>query len=145
MEVFSLSATKVLVAVEGGLVATKHPATANRICNMRNYGISSKYNAHFSGINGKMSEFHAIIGLHNIQNIDELLAVRQVKARNFRKMIAENTRFGLIEWPEDTIHTIKDFTILVPEERAPGYRDRLIALSRRPGDRDAILFLPAHS
>ncbi|QJP14289.1 DegT/DnrJ/EryC1/StrS family aminotransferase [Starkeya sp. ORNL1] len=125
MEVFSLSATKVLVAVEGGLVATKHPATANRIRNMRNYGISSNYNAHFSGVNGKMSEFHAIIGLHNIQHIDELLEIRQVKARNFRKIIAENTQFGLIEWPEDTIHTIKDFTVLVPEESDPGYRDRL--------------------
>jgi dTDP-4-amino-4,6-dideoxygalactose transaminase len=125
MEVFSLSATKVLVAVEGGLVATKHPAAANRIRNMRNYGISSNYNAHFSGVNGKMSEFHAIIGLHSIQHIDELLEVRQVKARNFRKLIAENTHFGLIEWPEDVIHTVKDFTVLVPEGSDPSYRDRL--------------------
>jgi dTDP-4-amino-4,6-dideoxygalactose transaminase len=126
MEVFSLSATKVLVAVEGGLVATRNPATANRIRDMRNYGISSKYNAHFPGINGKMSEFHAIVGLHNIQHIDGLLETRQIKARSFRKIIAENTRFDLIEWPEDAVHTVKDFTILVPEEKAPGYRDRLM-------------------
>lgn len=145
MEVFSLSATKVLVAVEGGLVATKNPATANRIRDMRNYGISSKYNARFSGINGKMSEFHAIIGLHNLQNIDELLAVRQVKARNFRKMIAENTQFGLIEWPEDTIHTIKDFTILVPEERPPGYRDRLVRhLSDQGIETRSYFYPPIH-
>jgi dTDP-4-amino-4,6-dideoxygalactose transaminase len=126
MEVFSLSATKVLVAVEGGLVATRNPETANRIRDMRNYGISSKYNAHFPGINGKMSEFHAIVGLHNIQHIDGLLETRQIKARSFRKIIAENTRFGLIEWPEGAVHTVKDFTILVPEEKAPGYRDRLM-------------------
>lgn len=142
MEVFSLSATKVLVAVEGGLVATKDPATANRIRDMRNYGISSKYNAHFPGINGKMSEFHAIVGLHNIRSIDELLQLRQVKARNFRKIIAENTQFELIEWPEDTIHTIKDFTILVPEERAPGFRDRLMRYLGDKGIETRSYFYP---
>ena len=142
MEVFSLSATKVLVAVEGGLIATKHPATASRIRDMRNYGISSKYNAHFSGVNGKMSEFHAIIGLHNIQNIDELLEVRQIKARNFRKEIAENTQFELIEWPAGIIHTVKDFTILVPEERDPSYRDRLMRYLSDKGIETRSYFYP---
>lgn len=145
MEVFSLSATKVLVAVEGGLVATKDPAIAQRIRDMRNYGISSKYNAHFSGVNGKMSEFHAIVGLHNIQNIDELLEVRQRKARSFRKEIAENTKFGLIEWPEDTVHTVKDFTVLVPEESDAGCRDRLMTyLGDRGIETRSYFYPPIH-
>lgn len=142
MEVFSLSATKVLVAVEGGLVATRNPAAANRIREMRNYGIASKYNAHFSGVNGKMSEFHAIVGLHNMKNIDELLVSRQVKARSFRKKIAENTQFGLLEWPEDVIHTVKDFTILVAEGRDAGYRDRLAGYLGEKGIETRSYFYP---
>src|ERR1019366_6763280 len=58
-EVFSLSVTKVLVTVEGGLVSTRDPEIVRRIRFMRNYGIQSNYNAHFPGVNGKMSEFHA--------------------------------------------------------------------------------------
>ena len=84
-EVFSLSVTKVLVTVEGGLVSTKDPELLRRIRCMRNYGIQSNYNAHFPGVNGKMSEFHAIVGLHNLRRIDTLLAERQRRARAFRR------------------------------------------------------------
>src|ERR1700722_15459977 len=98
-EVFSLSVTKVLVAVEGGLVSTRDPELIRRIRSMRNYGIESNYNAHFPGMNGKMSEFHAIVGLHNLRRIDSLLAERQSRARRFRNKIESATHFGLSCWP----------------------------------------------
>src|ERR1019366_338343 len=71
-EVFSLSVTKVLVTVEGGLVSTRDPELLRRVRCMRNYGVLSNYDAHFPGLNGKMSEFHAIVGLHNLRRVDSL-------------------------------------------------------------------------
>src|SRR5215831_15259064 len=68
-EVFSLSVTKVLVSVEGGLVSTNNADLVRQIRYMRNYGVLSNYNAHFPGMNGKMSEFHAIIGLYNLARL----------------------------------------------------------------------------
>src|SRR5207302_6785338 len=114
-EVFSLSVTKVLVTVEGGLVSSRDPELLRRIKSMRNYGISSNYNAHFAGANGKMSEFHAIVGLHNLRRVEHLLAERHTRARKFRTKIESATRFHLSSWPQHVVHTFKDFTILLPE------------------------------
>src|ERR1019366_5129283 len=53
-EVFSLSVTKSLVTVEGGLVASNDPELLRKMRCMRNYGVLSNYNAHYPGLNGKM-------------------------------------------------------------------------------------------
>lgn len=125
-EVFSLSVTKVLVTVEGGLVSSRDPELLKRIKAMRNYGITANYNAHFAGANGKMSEFHAIVGLHNLRRVDHLLSERQTKARKFRTKIESATRFQLCAWPQHVMHTFKDFTILLPERAPDQARERII-------------------
>ena len=141
-EVFSLSVTKVLVTVEGGLVSTRDPEIVRRIRFMRNYGIQSNYNAHFPGVNGKMSEFHAIVGLHNLRRIDALLEERQAKARCFRDKVERGTGFRLACWPEGVVHTFKDFTILVPGETGDGRRDRIIKFLGEQGVETRAYFYP---
>jgi dTDP-4-amino-4,6-dideoxygalactose transaminase len=144
-EVFSLSVTKVLVTVEGGLVSTRDPELAQKIRFMRNYGIQSNYNAHFPGINGKMSEFHAIVGLYNLRRIDTLMAQRQERARRFRREIASRTGFCLAAWPEGSVHTFKDFTILVPGEAGEAARDRVMKhLSEHGIETRAYFYPPVH-
>jgi dTDP-4-amino-4,6-dideoxygalactose transaminase len=141
-EVFSLSVTKVLVTVEGGLVSTHDPELIRRIRSMRNYGIESNYNAHFPGMNGKMSEFHAIVGLHNLKRIDSLLALRQSRARYMRDEIENSTGFRLACWPESVVHTFKDFTILVSGEAAGSERDRVMKYLGEKGIETRAYFYP---
>ncbi len=124
-EIFSLSVTKVLVTVEGGLISTRNAEVAERLRKMRNYGILASYNAHFPGMNGKMSEFHAIVGLHNLRRLEQLMKQRQERASQYRDLIESSTRFRLTSWPENVVHTFKDFTIFVPHE-GDGARDRVI-------------------
>lgn len=114
-EVFSLSATKLLVAVEGGLVASANPGLIDRVKKMRNYGIEANYDAWWPGLNGKMSEFHAVIGLYNLRRLDALLSARQDKARYFIAAIRSDTSFVPPPWRDDVTQTFKDFTVLVPE------------------------------
>ena len=142
VEVFSLSVTKVLVTVEGGLVSTRNPEIVRRIRSMRNYGIESNYNAHFSGMNGKMSEFHAIVGLYNLKRIDSLAAQRQSRARTMRDRIESSTAFRLASWPDGVVHTFKDFTILVPGEGAGGERDRVMKFLGEKGIETRAYFYP---
>ncbi|NJO81768.1 MAG: DegT/DnrJ/EryC1/StrS family aminotransferase [Blastochloris sp.] len=113
-EVFSLSATKVLVAVEGGLVSSRNPELIARIRHMRNYGIQARYNAGLPGLNGKMSEFHALVGLHNLPQIPAFLTQRAQTACYFRHQVQTRTPFELLPWPEGVTHTFKDFVVLVP-------------------------------
>jgi dTDP-4-amino-4,6-dideoxygalactose transaminase len=140
-EVFSLSVTKVLVSVEGGLVSTKHPEVAAKIKSMRNYGIQSNYNAHFAGLNGKMSEFHAIVGLYNLKRFDSLMDERQKKAAYLRDEIEKSTVFRLSCWPENVRHTFKDFTIMLSPEAQPK-RDALMRFLADSGIETRAYFYP---
>ncbi|HTA42770.1 MAG TPA: DegT/DnrJ/EryC1/StrS family aminotransferase [Bryobacteraceae bacterium] len=143
-EVFSLSVTKVLVTVEGGLVSSRNEELITKIRSMRNYGIQSNYNAHFAGLNGKMSEFHAIIGLKNLSRIECLLKERQTRAKCFREKIAKNTGFELSVWPDGVVHTFKDLTILV-KDGENGRRDRIMEyLSDRGVETRAYFYPPVH-
>jgi dTDP-4-amino-4,6-dideoxygalactose transaminase len=140
-EVFSLSVTKVLVSVEGGLVSTRRPELAERIRAMRNYGIQAPYDAHVPGLNGKMSEFHAIIGLHNLRRLDQLLAIRQEKAHHYADEVHRRTSFRMSTWPPGVVHTVKDFTVLVPGSKAL-CRDEIIRFLAERGIESRPYFCP---
>jgi dTDP-4-amino-4,6-dideoxygalactose transaminase len=140
-EVFSLSVTKVLVSVEGGLVASHNPELLGRIRKMRNYGMESSYDAHWPGLNGKMSELHAIVGLYNLKRLPDLVARRQEKARYYLDRIRGETGFGTLPWPDGVVHTFKDFTVLVPEPLA-SERDAIIATLREAGVETRAYFHP---
>ena len=139
-EVFSLSVTKVLVTVEGGLVSTRNAELAERLKRMRNYGIEANYDAHYPGLNGKMSEFHAIVGLYNLRRLDSLLAERQEKARCYRERIHDATQLRASEWPQGIIHTFKDFTVLM--DKGGLKRDRVIRMLADRGVETRPYFYP---
>lgn len=140
-EVFSLSVTKVLVTVEGGLVASHNPEILYRLQKMRNYGIESNYNALYQGINSKMSEFHAIVGLYNIRRIGALMEERQEKAHSYSEKIRACTGFELIPLPPNVEHTFKDFTVMMPAQNADK-RDAVIEHLKARGIETRPYFSP---
>jgi dTDP-4-amino-4,6-dideoxygalactose transaminase len=143
-EVFSLSVTKALVSVEGGMVASRNPDLIRRIRKMRNYGIEENYDAHYAGLNGKMSEFHALVGRYNLEHLDGYLAARQDNARYYLEQIKAHTGYQTLPWPEGVLHTFKDFTVLT-SERLDGRRDEVIArLKERGIETRAYFYPPVH-
>ena len=143
-EVFSLSITKALVCVEGGMVTSNDPAVGERVRYMRNYGIRSSYDAAWPGINGKMSELHALIGQRNLARLDERLARRRQLAILFQDQIHRRTSFRTIPSPPGIIHTYKDFVVRVPPALA-GKRDAVCSLLKGRGiETRAYFFPPAH-
>ena len=143
-EVFSFSVTKLLVSVEGGMVSSNKQDLLDRIRKMRNYGIQEHYDAHWPGLNGKMSEFHAIIGLYNLRRLPALLEERSRKGSKFLERIRGRTRFETMAVPAGVTHTFKDLTILVPEECSI-HRDRVMEfLGGRGIETRAYFFPPVH-
>jgi dTDP-4-amino-4,6-dideoxygalactose transaminase len=144
-EVFSLSVTKSLVTVEGGLVSTRNAELLQQIRCMRNYGVLSNYNAHFPGLNGKMSEFHAIVGLHNLRRCDALVAARVDRARCFRDKVEIATGFRVTAWPEGVTHVFKDFTVFLPVGMPETSRDAVMdRLKQRGIETRAYFYPPVH-
>ena len=75
-EVFSCSPTKVVTSGEGGIVATNDADLAERVRIGRNYGNDGSYDCALEGINARMSEFHAILGLASLKAAEENIAHR---------------------------------------------------------------------
>ena len=114
-EVFSLSPTKVVVAGEGGLVATHDGELATRLRWARDYGNPGDYDCRFVGLNARMSELHAATALHSLTMLDGVLERRRQLVSHFWDEIGgvEGLRGPMLD--EGDVSTYKDLTVVVDE------------------------------
>lgn len=130
-EVFSLSPTKVLVASEGGIIATNDEMLAERCRIGRDYGNPGDYDCRFVGLNARMSEVHAAIALGSLTNIDERIGRRNALAGLYREAFEAVPGLSFPVVPEGDRSTYKDFTMLVEPDGfgldAPGLQRALAA------------------
>ena len=76
-EVFSLSPTKVISAMEGGLITTHNHGLADQLRQMRDYGKSAGgEDIAWLGLSARVPEINAIVGRHSFENLDSLVARR---------------------------------------------------------------------
>lgn len=87
-EVFSMSPTKLLIAGEGGMVATNDDAIAEHVLFGRNYGNPGNYDSLFCGMNARLSEFHAICGLHSFTMLEEAAETRNKIVNYFQNRLS---------------------------------------------------------
>lgn len=78
---FSFHATKLFNSIEGGCLTYNTEELKRKIYNLRNFGIQSEEIVEEVGINGKMNEFQAAMGLENLKIFREEQAKRaKIKA-----------------------------------------------------------------
>src|SRR5690606_39088275 len=73
----SLHATKLYHSIEGGVIITKDPDLLKKMAYIRNFGISGHDSFAELGLNGKNSEFHAAMGLTNLNYIENIHSKRK--------------------------------------------------------------------
>ena len=83
-EVFSFHATKFFNAAEGGAITTNDPQLAQRFRELRNFGFvgDGTHTTTGVGINAKMGELHAALGVMNFAEINAFVD------RNFENYVA---------------------------------------------------------
>jgi len=145
-EVFSLSPTKLLVAGEGGIVATNNEDLAEHIRVGREYGNPGDYDSRFAGLNARLPEFNAILGLRGLEMLEENALRRNRVAAAFRERLGHlpGLTFQRVH-PEDR-SSYKDFSLLVDEAAFGLTRDEL-ALALRAENIDTRKYHdpPAHT
>lgn len=125
-EVFSMSPTKVAVAGEGGLVATRDAALARTIRTARDYGNPGDYDTLFPGLNARMSELHAAVGLTWLVSLPERVAHRGALVAEFARATAGLPGLRLALPEEGDTSTFKDLTLILDAE-AFGLDNRQLA------------------
>jgi dTDP-4-amino-4,6-dideoxygalactose transaminase len=112
-EVFSLSPTKVLIAAEGGLIATNDDELAERCRIGRDYGNPGDYDTRFFGLNARMSELHAATALASFEDLEERIAERNRLAERYRKVFGELPGVDFPAVADGDRSTYKDLTVLI--------------------------------
>lgn len=123
--VFSLSFSKLLVAGEGGVVATDDDALAERVLVGREYGNSGAYDSAFAGLNGRMGEFNALLALGGLSRLEAGARHRNLLAELYRAELASVPGVGFQQVRANDRSSYKDFSIVI-DPRAFGLtRDEL--------------------
>jgi dTDP-4-amino-4,6-dideoxygalactose transaminase len=115
-EVFSLSPTKVVVAGEGGLIATNDTAIAERCRVGRDYGNPGNYDCWFVGLNARMSEFHGVLADASLRALDGHIERRNELAERYMKSLGDVPGVSFPTIRDGDRSTFKDLTILVEED-----------------------------
>jgi dTDP-4-amino-4,6-dideoxygalactose transaminase len=140
-EVFSLSATKPVTSAEGGMIATNDPELAERFRYLRAYGFQTDYVSHFVGLNGKLSELHAALGLLTMSRVEDALVTRSEHVNAYRRRLGELPGIAFQSVSVQDRSTFKDFAILFDDG---AMRDRVEAELTRQRIQTKRYFHPCH-
>ena len=88
LSILSFHATKVFNTFEGGAIVCPDAKTKARIDQLKNFGFASETEVVAPGINGKMSEFNAALGLLQLTRIDEVIERRRLADSVYREGLA---------------------------------------------------------
>jgi dTDP-4-amino-4,6-dideoxygalactose transaminase len=124
-QVYSLSPTKLVVAGEGGIVATNCDQLAEKIRRGREYGMGAGYDSLFPGINARMSEFHACLGRHSLAMLAQNANRRQEIVTLFRAELGRLPGIHFQEVLPGNRASYKDFSITIDAETFGLSRDEL--------------------
>ncbi|HEX2295983.1 MAG TPA: DegT/DnrJ/EryC1/StrS family aminotransferase [Actinomycetota bacterium] len=115
VEVFSATPTKVLSAVEGGIVATNDAEIARRVRVARNYGNPGDYGSEVPGLNARMPEFNALVGMKSLEMLERNVLRRQEIAATYKARIGALPGITFQRIDEGDRSSFKEFSLLVDE------------------------------
>ncbi len=112
-EVFSFHATKILPVGEGGCIATHREELARALAIARKFGDPGNENTLFPGLNAKMQEFNAILGLAALDMVDGHIANRRRYAAYFRERLGQIPGISFQNIRPQACMNYQNFAILV--------------------------------
>lgn len=142
--IFSFHATKVFNTIEGGAVAFSDPGFYERLFNLKNFGIRGEELVVSVGANGKMNEFCAIMGLCNLNHVEEAIAWRKALCEEYEGQLKGVPGIRLFENKSEVKRNYGYFPILV-EDEYPLKRDELYEKLKGQGIYTRKYFYPLTS
>lgn len=111
----SFHATKVFHTVEGGAIVFKRHEDYERACRLINFGYEGGEVVDI-GINAKMSEFHAAMGLSMLDEIDDVFQKREEVFYRYDEALTEHLEMP--RWNEGATRNYAYYPVLFPTEEA---------------------------
>lgn len=141
LSVLSLHATKVFNTFEGGAIICPDLKTKVRIDQLKNFGHAGETNVVELGINGKMSEVNAALGLLQLKYIDRVIQMRKEIDNAYRKGLAGVKGVHCLGDTGEMVANYAYFPILINSEY-PLDRDGLYEKMKENGVHSRRYFYP---
>ncbi len=125
LSILSFHATKVFTTFEGGAIICHDEKTKRRIDFLKNFGFADEVTVVGPGINAKMNEFQAALGLLQLKYIDKYIAERKQITETYRVELAGIDGIRMLENIENVTHNYAYFPIFIDEEKYGMPRDEL--------------------
>lgn len=123
---FSFHATKVFNTIEGGAVAQNNLKLQEKMNLIKNFGISDPEHIIALGLNAKMNEFQAAMGLCNLKYLDASIASRKLAAEAYDKGLKKIPGIKLVKINKNiTKYNYAYYPIVIDEKEYGLTRDEL--------------------
>jgi dTDP-4-amino-4,6-dideoxygalactose transaminase len=122
---FSFHATKLFHTAEGGALTYRNPEIKKRIDLLRNFGIEDEDHVSLVGLNGKMNEIQAALGLINLRHIQEEKQRRQAIRDLYREGLDRVPGIKINMQPENVQSSYQYFAILIQADEFGLTRDEV--------------------
>ena len=144
VEVFSLSPTKVISSIEGGLVTTNNNELADKIRKMRDYGKSDDgEDMDYIGLSARISEFHSIVGLKNFAQFRKLINSRLSRIELYKRNLRNLKGVSFQSIPEGCESTGNYMVLFIDNKKANATRDEVYAYLKDNDIQTKRYFYPA--
>lgn len=141
-EVFSFHATKFLNSFEGGAVVTNNDELAKKLRLMKNFGFTATDRADYLGINGKMSEIQAAMGLTSLESMEDFIAINRNNYLRYREMLDPIPGVSLVPFDGDEKNNYQYISLDIDESLTGLDRDSLVTLLHAEHVRARRYFYP---
>ena len=125
-EIFSFHATKFINTLEGGIVATNNDELASSIRKMINFGFTDLDRVDYLGINGKMNEISAAMGLINIEAMAQIISINKANYNSYRKELDVIPGISLIRYDPYELGNYQYVVIEVDLDKSMSHRDTIV-------------------
>jgi dTDP-4-amino-4,6-dideoxygalactose transaminase len=125
-EVFSFHATKFLNSFEGGAIVTNSDVLAEKMRLMRNFGFSGFDRVIYLGVNGKMTEICAAMGLTSLEALPQIVEANRRNYDAYRQRLAGIQGLAVLQYDETEKNNFQYIVLEIDAVRCGATRDELV-------------------
>ena len=125
LSVLSFHATKVFNTFEGGAIICHDKRTKKRIEYLKNFGFAGETTVVAPGINAKMNEFQAGLGLLQLKYFDQVVQKRRLVYEKYKELLSGLDGISFLEPGPGVGYNYAYFPIFVDQEKCGRCRDEL--------------------
>lgn len=126
ISMFSFHATKVFNTIEGGGLTYNNVEFKPKLERLKNFGINGPEEVEYVGMNGKMNEFQAAMGICNLRHIDTEILKRKIVYEEYLKRLNNIEGIKVFDVPKVVEFNYAYFPVFFDKEKFGKSRDEIV-------------------